>query len=480
MLVIDDSETFRQSLCEALVEAGYNAIAAVDGRSGLEKLTGLRPDAVIVDGVMPDMDGATVIRRLRLDAATRSIPCLMLTASDEGGAQLRALEAGADAFVRKDGDMEIILARLAALMRQLQDRLVDPLVRLASTRRILAVDDSLTYLNELSDALREEGYDVLQARSGEDALELLAVQSVDCILMDLVMPGMGGKEACVRIKAAPGVREIPLILLTAMDDRTAMLEGLSAGADDYISKSSEFEVLSARVLAQMRRKQFEDQNRRYREELLSRELEANDERAARVLAEARAAMVDELERKVEERTKELEATVVERRHAERMASVGMLSASIAHEINNPLAVVTGNLELLELGLKDLAQDPALKMVLDGLEDGLGRQMLERLGTPDDPLHDALEAAERVREIVRDLKLFSRSDNDAALEPVDVHTVIDSAIRMASNEIRHRAKLVRDFGDVPRVLGSETRLGSGVSQPHRQCGTGHAGRPGRRQ
>src|SRR5690606_33745746 len=136
------------------------------------------------------------------------------------------------------------------------------------------------------------------AHSGEEALDLLAVQQVDCILMDVQMPGMGGLEACARIKAAPGVRDIPLILLTARTERAAMLEGFRAGADDYISKSSEFEVLSARVLAQIRRKQFDDENRRYREELLGRELTAAEERSARVLAETRAAMVDELEGKI--------------------------------------------------------------------------------------------------------------------------------------------------------------------------------------
>ncbi len=445
ILVIDDSDTYRHRLSEVLEGAGYRVLGAENGKAGLAMIADRRPNAVVVDGIMPDMDGATLIRRVRLDAALRALPCVLLTASEDAGAQLDALEAGADAFVRKEDDMDVILARIAAVVRRQGDRPMEPVTSLSGPRKILAVDDSPTYLNLLAETLRGEGYEVSLAHSGEEALDLLAVQPVDCILMDLVMPGMGGKEACVRIKAAAGVREIPLILLTAHDDRTAMLEGLSAGADDYISKSSEFEVLCARVLAQIRRKQFEDENRRYREELLGRELAATEERSARVLAEARAAMVDELERKIEERTRELEAATVERRHSERMASVGLLSASIAHEINNPLAVVIGNLELVMLALQD------------GIGSDLARQLLDRLGTAEDPLRDALDAAERVRQIVRDLRIFARSDGGDVTQPVDLHKVIESTLRMASNEVRHRAQLVKAYGDIPLARGDESRL-----------------------
>ena len=458
VLVIDDSPTFRQSLSEALEGVGYAVLTAGGGDEGLALISDRRPNAIVVDGVMPDMDGATLIRRVRLDAAFRAIPCLLLTASEEGSAQLRAFEAGADAFVRKDEDMEIILARLGAVMRRPVDGMADQVASLIGPRKILAVDDSITYLHELAAALRDEGYDVSLARSGEEALELLAVQPVDCILMDLMMPGIGGTEACLRIKAAPGVRDIPLILLTAHDDRTAMLEGLGAGADDYISKSAEFEVLRARVRAQIRRKQFEDENRRIREELLRRELEAATERSARELAETRAALVDELERKVEERTRELQATIVERRHAERMASVGMLSASIAHEINNPLAVVTGNLELLGQSLAGLAAHPAMQGPAAGPCAALASEVAGRLAMTDELLRDALEASERVREIVRDLRIFSRSEGEDTTAPVDVHKVLESSIRMASNEIRHRAQLVKTFGKVPLVQANESRLG----------------------
>ena len=117
ILVIDDSVTFREELRRALEQSGYRVITATSGEKGLRLAASRRPAALIVDGVMPGMDGATVIRRLRLDAALRGLPCLLLTASDEQGAELRALEAGADAFVRKEEDMDVILARFAAMLR---------------------------------------------------------------------------------------------------------------------------------------------------------------------------------------------------------------------------------------------------------------------------------------------------------------------------------------------------------------------------
>jgi len=368
ILVIDDSTTFREGLCEALQASGYAVLTASSGEDGLRLAVNHRPSAILVDGILPGIDGATVIRRLRLDAVLGRIPCLLMTASEERGAELRALDAGADGFVRKDEQLDSIIARLGAMLRRSEAAPDTVTASQLGPKRVLAVDDSLTYLHELADGLRHEGYDVIMAHAGEEALDLLAVQQVDCILLDLVMPGIGGQETCRRIKSASIIRDIPLIMLTALDDRLAMIAGLGAGADDYISKASEFEVLKARVRAQLRRKQFEDENRSIRDELVRKVLETSEARAAKELAETRAVLVDELEQK----NRELES----------------FSYSVSHDLRAPLRSIDGFCQIL------------VEDCVEKLDDR------ER-----DYLHRVRLAAQRMGELIDDLLALSLVSKD---------------------------------------------------------------------
>jgi DNA-binding response OmpR family regulator len=354
ILVIDDSITFRESVRQTLEDAGYTVQVAATGEEGLRTAAAQRPGAIIVDSVLPGIDGATVIRRLRLDAGLRSVPCLLLTGSENGDFELRALEAGADAFVRKDEDTEVILARLAAVLRSASTSVPDDTASLHGPKRILAVDDSATYLAEVAAVLRDEGYDVVPARSGEEALELLAVQTMDCILLDLLMPGLSGRETCRRIKAVPIVRDIPLIMVTAVEEPTALFEALEAGADDYIQKSSEFEVLKARVRAQLRRKQFEDDNRRVRVNLHEMQREAAEARAARKLADSRAELLLMLEEKnqalhaanMELQSRQLEIAQTNRELVSANRSKSEFLSTMSHELRTPLNAIIGFSELL--------------------------------------------------------------------------------------------------------------------------------------
>jgi nitrogen-specific signal transduction histidine kinase len=127
--------------------------------------------------------------------------------------------------------------------------------------------------------------------------------------------------------------------------------------------------------------------------------------------------------------------------ADRMASIGALVAGVAHEINNPLAIVLANLDLLaHLAIPPSGPAPRL----DSAE-------------IQETLRDAREAADRVRVIVAGLKTLSRSD-ELERGPVDLHRMLDFSIKMAWNEIRHRARLVKAYGPVPAVHGNEARLG----------------------
>lgn len=139
--------------------------------------------------------------------------------------------------------------------------------------------------------------------------------------------------------------------------------------------------------------------------------------------------------------------------SDRMASVGTLAAGVAHEINNPLAAVMANLEYVAESIERAtghSTDPNV-----GRSGAMAAGLMEEIKGP---LEDAREAAQRVRLIVRDLKIFSRSPNEDASGPVDVKAVIESSLGMAWNEIRHRARLVKDYGHVPAVEANEGRLG----------------------
>ncbi|BCJ92239.1 hypothetical protein IZ6_29740 [Terrihabitans soli] len=429
ILVIDDSDTFREELRAALEAAAYTVLLAASGEEGLRIAADHRPTAVIVDGIMPGIDGATVIRRIRLDAALRGLPCLLLTGADDRGAELRALDAGADAFVRKGEDIGIVLARLNAVVRSAGGPVAEQATpSLMGPKKILVVDDSESFLQEISESLRTEGYEVVLARSGEEALDLLSVHPVDCVLLDLIMPGIGGAETCRRVKGVPVMRDIPIVILTAVDDRRLMIEGLAAGADDYIAKSNDFDLLRARVLAQMRRKQFEDENRNIREQLLRAEMEAIEARVARENAEARAALLEQLRSTEEE--------LSEKKRQQQLKDEFI--ATVSHELRTPLTAIMAPIGILAGGAGGNLPESVRRMLT--IAHGNCRRLV------------------RIVNEILDMEKIEAGKMEFDLKPVDVLDLVRQAIEANQG--------FADEFDVRLCLDPSATEGMTVSDPER--------------
>lgn len=265
--------------------------------------------------------------------------------------------------------------------------------------KALIVEDNERDAILLKRELNRGGYELDSERveTAEALNAALDREAWDIVLSDYSMPRFSAPAALALVRQRGF--DLPFIIVSGTVGEETAVEAMRAGANDFMPKGAMARLLPA----------------------IDRELR---EAAART-----------------ERKKMREQLLI----SERMASVGMLSASVAHEINNPLAVVLANLEIV------LQQ-------LEAYGSGATAAAAPSLDTLIGPLHDAHEAAERVSHIARDLKIFSRSSNEEQRGPVDIERVLESALRMASNEIRHRAIVVRHYDKVPPVHGNEARLG----------------------
>ena len=340
LLVIDPSETFRQWLKQLVEPNGYRVAEAESGAQGLRRAAELQPVAIVVDGQMPGIDGLTFISRIKSDAVLREIPCVFLTGSDDRDTKLDALEAGADAFMRKSEDSTLLLVRLNALTHSREAlRTSDAAKSLFGNKKLLGIGSESDYLRELGSRLLDEDYEMAIARSVGEALELLGVGRADCILIE---SASADRAFFRRIQDSPDWQTIPLIILTDDPTSDTVSEALKAGVDDFVVKSSDFAIAKAQLRNLLRRKQVDDRNREVREALLrdGARAAAAEALAMGQLAETRARLLEELEIKNTELIAARETAL----EALRIKSEFMMNMS--HEIRTPLNAVMGMTELL--------------------------------------------------------------------------------------------------------------------------------------
>jgi two-component system, NtrC family, sensor kinase len=440
IMVVEDSETQALKMRYVLEAEGWEVIPASSAEKSLEALNRVVPDLILVDYHLPGIRGDELCRRIRMNVNTRGIPVLMLTVEENHGAELHGLESGADDYVSKSVDAEILLARIRALLRKSpsQTSVLSADDSRFRRSRLLAIDDSPTYLQYLAEELGDEGYQVEQATSGGAGLDRLATEAFDCALVDLEMPGLSGIDVCRRIVELRHTADnfISVLMLTARETKEDMTRGLEAGADDFVGKSSDLAVLKARIRALLRRKFFQEENRKIVEELKNKELETLRARTEKAAAEARAALAEELA----ETNRKLKETQTHLIHSEKMASLGQLVAGIAHEINNPLAFVLNNLFTVEANFNQVVSQ--IESHLTPASTAKVEKVRTRLG-------GMRQGLERVKELVLKLRTFSRLD-EGEFKTVDIHESIDSVLLFLQHQIKGRIEIEKHYGSVSNL------------------------------
>ncbi len=181
ILIIEDDPAFAKILAELIRRRGYRVLAAGDGESGLRLVREFRPAGVLLDVMLPGMDGWAVIDRMKADVALKDIPVHFISATDDAA---RGLEAGAIGFLTKPVSKAALLSAF--------DRLLHP--GTDAVRRVLLIDDDAASRHAMRTLLNDAGVELVDAASGEEGLEKLGQSRFDCIVLDLGLPGMSGQE----------------------------------------------------------------------------------------------------------------------------------------------------------------------------------------------------------------------------------------------------------------------------------------------
>ena len=316
------------------------------------------------------------------------------------------------------------------------------------TATLLVVDDEANNRNVIVAQLKNEGYAIMTAGSGEEALELIHQQLPDLILLDVMMPGISGFDVAEILKSEERTANIPIIMVTALSDSKSRLAGLTNGVEEFLTKPVARAELVMRIRNLLRLKEYQDELSSYSNSL--------EERVAESTLE------------LENANLQLSGTQTQLLQAEKLAALGQLAAGVAHEINNPVGYVNSNLGTLKGYLKDMLDilqayerinrqqppDPAELIALNQLKDKLELDYI----CEDAPqlIDESLEGLLRVRTIVQDLKSFAHIDGQPEWKLADLHECLDSTLNIANNEIKYKAKIVKEYGVIPEIecLGSQ--------------------------
>jgi two-component system cell cycle response regulator len=274
-LVVDDIPA-NVKLLEARLSAEYfDVVTASNGAQALEICARAKCDIVLLDVMMPDMDGFEVCRRLKASPATHFIPVVMVTALDDPSDRVRGLEAGADDFLTKPVLDVVLIARVRSLTRlkMMTDELRlraatsleigmqaperDAVADVGKGGRILLVDDRASSYERLAAVLSAE-HTVDVETDPSEALFHAAENNYDLLIVSLGLENFDGLRLCSQARSLERTRNVPILAIADANSNARLLRGLEIGVNDYLLRPVDKNELLARARTQIRRRRYTD------------------------------------------------------------------------------------------------------------------------------------------------------------------------------------------------------------------------------
>lgn len=246
ILIVDDEEANRDILSRRLLREGYTVEYAADGHQALNMLEVERYDLILLDIMMPGMDGYQVLLNIKNDSRLHDTAVIMFSAIDDKSSADRCQTLGAYDYIVKPCEFPLLKARMWRCLFELKlSRQIDGVEH--PPRGILIVEDDAFNRDLLTRRVRKLGHTPLVAASGGEALALLEQRVVDLILLDIMMPSMDGCALLQAVRARPVWRDVPVIMVSALGDNANLERCKNLGADDFVVKPYNAVILRDRI-----------------------------------------------------------------------------------------------------------------------------------------------------------------------------------------------------------------------------------------
>ena len=275
VLIVDDVPANLKLLDAKLTAEYFDVLKASCGPEAIEVATAQQPDIILLDVMMPGMDGFEVCRRLKSAPQTEHIPIIMVTALDQPRDRVQGLEAGADDFLTKPVNDLALFARVKSLvrlkmvtdelrMREATGQRIGAFVGTSTEKmlmvepgRALVLDDRPTSLKRMSEALSIE-HTVTIAETPEEMLQLASVGDFDLLIVSLTLQEFDGLRLCSQLRSLEATRQTPILAIVEEGDMTRLVRALDMGVNDYLLRPVDRNELVARCRTQLRRKRYQD------------------------------------------------------------------------------------------------------------------------------------------------------------------------------------------------------------------------------